>query len=248
MIRQDPDSEKARAMHDALSQSGALKNVPEDVCLVIGGDGFMLESINEMGPDWTYLGINAGTLGFLLNDLGDLELTSKRIQEREWTVREFPRLRLEGKTASDAELSGMAVNDVYLERTSGNTAHLRVRVNGVEVVNQMACDGLIVATALGSTAYSFSAGGSACHPDLRLIQLTAICPHLPKLPPITLPQSAIIEVESLHMDKRPARVVTDGREQDSVAWVRIENAESDIKLAYLGGHHPTATLIRKLLS
>ena len=235
-------------MHETLDKSGALNNLPDDVCIVIGGDGFMLESINEIGPEWTYLGINAGTLGFLLNDLDNLELTTRRLQEREWTVREFPRLKLEGSTVSGTPLTGMAVNDVYLERTSGNTAHLRVRVNGMEVVNQMACDGLIVATALGSTAYSFSAGGSACHPDLRLIQLTAICPHLPKLPPITLPQSAIIEVESLNMTKRPARVVTDGREQDSVAWVRIQNAQSDIKLAYLGGHHPTATLIRKLLS
>lgn len=235
-------------MHESLYATGALDGLPEDLCLVIGGDGFMLQAINEAGPELTYLGINAGTLGFLLNDLDDLTLTSQQLKEGNWTVREFPRLRLEGNTASGKPLDGMAVNDVYLERISGNTAHLRVRVNGVEVVDRMACDGLIVATALGSTAYSFSAGGSACHPDLRLIQLTAICPHLPKLPPITLPQTAIIEVESLDMEKRPARVVTDGREQDSVAWVRIENAQSDIKLAYLGGHHPTATLIRKLIS
>jgi NAD kinase len=70
-------------------------------------------------------------------------------------------------------------------------------------------------------------------------------PH--ELPPITLPPDSIVEVEVLATEKRPTRVVTDGREHPAVHKVRVEDVRRDVRLAYLEGHHPTGTLIRKLL-
>jgi NAD+ kinase len=247
VIRQDPNSPKAAALVEALMASGALENLPDEVCVVVGGDGHMLRVIDELGEAPLYLGLNAGTLGFMLNDVEDLEATTRRMQSQAWNVLELPQLQLTASTVGGMQITATAVNDIYLERISANTAHLRVQVNGVQVVERMTCDGLIVATAMGSTAYSFSAGGPACHPNLRLVQLTSICPHLPKLPPITLPPDSIVEVEVLATEKRPTRVVTDGREHPAVHKVRVEDVRRDVRLAYLEGHHPTGTLIRKLL-
>jgi NAD+ kinase len=214
---------------------------------VVGGDGYLLSVITELGADYTYLGLNSGSLGFMLNDVVDLKETAALLAAQSWRVDRMPRLKMEATTPQGASFESLALNDVYLQRMTGQTTHLRVRVNGVRVVDRMVCDGLILATALGSTAYSFSAGGSACHPELRLMQLTAICPHAPRLPPITLPLTAQVEIQVLDCEKRPARVVTDGVDHPGVNRVRIANSGADVALAFLSNHDPTATLIRKVI-
>jgi len=247
MLKSDPTSSKAAALVEALSAHFDPRRLPDDLCLVVGGDGFLLSVISEMGSGYTYLGLNSGGLGFMLNDVEDLKETAALLAAGDWSIHQVPRLAMEAKTTEGKTLSGLALNDVYLERMTGQTTHLRVRVDGVMAVDRMVCDGLIVSTALGSTAYAFSAGGSACHPDLRLMQLTAICPHVPRFPPITLPLDAVVEVEVLDSDKRPARVVTDGIDHPGVVSIRIAEAQNDVALAYLANHDPTATLIRKMI-
>jgi NAD+ kinase len=247
MLKSDPTSSKATALAQALSAYFDPACLPEDLCLVVGGDGYLLSVIAELGASYTYLGLNSGSLGFMLNDVDDLEKSAALLAAGDWKVHRVPRLAMAATTTEGEAISALALNDVYLERMTGQTTHLLVRVNGVRVVDRMVCDGLILSTALGSTAYSFSAGGSACHPDLRLMQLTAICPHVPRFPPITLPLDAVVEVEVLDCDKRPARVVTDGIDHPGVASMRIANAQDDVALAFLGDHDPTATLIRKVI-
>ena len=80
------------------------------------------------------------------------------------------------------------------------------------------------------------------------MQLTAICPHAPRLPPITLPLEAVVEVEVLDCEKRPARVVTDGIDHPGLAQMLIRKASEDVSLAFLANHNRTATLIRKVIS
>ena len=94
---------------------------------------------------------------------------------------------------------------MYVERQVGQTCHLRVTVDDVEVVGRMVCDGIVAATALGSTAYSFSAGGPAAHRCVRAIQLTAICPHTPRLAPLMLPPASRVRVEVLDRGASAAR-------------------------------------------
>ncbi len=125
--------------------------------------------------------------------------------------------------------------------------HLRVRVDGVRVVERLVCDGLIVSTALGSTAYAFSAGNAACHPRLRLMQLTAICPHAPKMAPLNLPHEATVSAENLFPKRRPTRLVCDGFDHPDVVDIRVRDAKTDVRLAFLEGHDLTATLVRKIL-
>jgi len=130
---------------------------------------------------------------------------------------------------------------------SGQTAHLQIEIDGVRVVDNLVCDGIIASTALGSTAYHFSASGHACHPGVRAIHLTPICTHSPRLAPITLPAEAKIAIECIAFDKRPVRAVADGVEHPSVQRIEIERADVDVRLAFLDGHNFTATLVEKIL-
>jgi len=247
MIRYDAKSKRSTKLYNELTRIVDMDSLPEDLCLVIGGDGFLLRVIAELGQSYVYMGLNSGMLGFMLNDVESVTSVIEQIKNGAWGEMSVPRLKMKALTSTGETIEGLALNDVYLERMSGQTAHLRVEVNGVEVVDRVVCDGLIVATALGSTAYSFSAGGPVCHPTLRHTQLTTISAHSPRLPPIVLPQSAVVEIKAFDTEWRPVRVVTDGTDYPAVTRVKVENADSDVRLAFLEGHDPTAMLIGKML-
>lgn len=244
------DNPRAQAIAAALDEAGL--DLPDDLCLVLGGDGTMLRAIRQGGGALRYLGVNCGFLGFLMNDLpedpGEAAAEVRRIvAEGDWFTRDFPRLRMVGERVGGGAMDELAVNDVYVERVSGQTCHLRVVVDGVEAVSRLVCDGLIAATPLGSTAYSFSAGGPAAHPLLQGITLTAICPHVPRLAPLVLPDSAVIEIEVLEPERRPARAAVDGAQHAPVAAVRVQASGDRVALGFRRGHDFTATLIRKVL-
>ena len=233
-----------------LDRSSALARLPKDLCVVLGGDGTMLHAIHSGAPGSTWLGLNFGHLGFLMNDLpaeNPLSYVVDRLAGRSWSTHRFPRLTMRATTAR-GDLVGHAVNDVYVERQSGTTCHLRVWIDGYLLADRVVCDGLIAATPLGSTAYSFSAGGSAAHPLVEAIHLTPICPHAPKLSPMVLPAAARVRIEVLDADRRPARVVVDGFEHGDVRAVDIGSyAEDAVNLAFFDGHDFTGTLLRKVL-
>ncbi len=246
MIRYASDAPRARALDAAL----AGVDGPDDLCLVLGGDGTMLRAIQRHGPDRAYLGVNCGHLGFLMNEFaGDTQEVARAVaalvHEGRWFAQPFPRLHMRARTA-EAEFEATALNDVYVERQY-QTCHLRVTVDGVEVVRHMVADGIVAATPLGSTAYSFSAGGPAAHPLVRAIHLTAICPHIPKLAPLLLPPTSRIYVEVLDAEERPARAVADGIPFEDVRSVEIASSGDSVRLAFREGHDFTHTMIRKIL-
>jgi NAD+ kinase len=243
------DGENPRAVQLAERLRGYLDDgrLDEKLCVVVGGDGFMLESIRAQGPAFTFLGLNAGTLGFLLNDIDDIAAVGNAIHDGRYVVHDFPRLEVEIETGAAAPPTDFAVNDVYAERMTGKTANLRLTINGVRIVDRMVTDGFVVATALGSTAYSFSAGGPACHPLVRAIHVTPICPHTPRLPSLTLPQEAEVEIEVLDPDIRPVRAVCDGQDLGPMMSIHIGPASEPVQIAFLEGHQFTRTLVRKLI-
>ncbi len=245
-------SSAARAQALAAVLAPMADDLPDDLCAVLGGDGTMLRAIDRHGPDVRYLGVNCGRLGFLMNDVdGSPEEVAARIvgaiRSGGVSTHAFPRLSMEAYDTDGVRHDGHALNDVYVERMLGQTCHLRVVVDGVEVVRHMVCDGLIVATALGSTAYTFSAGGPAAHPRLRAMALTAICPHTPRLHPLVLPLESVVEVEVADPARRPARAVADGQPVPHVRRVVIRGDTSEVGLCFLAGHDFTATMIRKVL-
>ncbi len=240
----------AGAFAKALDAAGPLPAVPDDLCLVLGGDGTMLQAIHDHGAAHRWLGLNFGHLGFLMNDLpteNAVEYLRGRLAAKAWNTHGFLRLTMSATTAAGPR-TGLAVNDVYVERQTGTTCHLRVWVDGHALAERLVCDGIIAATPLGSTAYSFSAGGAASHPLVRSIHLTAICPHAPKFAPIVLPEASRIRIEVLDAARRPARVVVDGIVHNDVHNVEIvSRPQDDVQLAFFDDHDFMRTLLRKVL-
>jgi NAD+ kinase len=249
MVRFVSRAPRAQELAAALDRAAPLAGC-DDLCLVLGGDGTMLGAIRAHGTSFRYLGLNSGTLGFLMNDVaGPPDEVIDRVRDglaAGLTSLPAPRL-LMCATGASGESTALAVNDVYVERQSGQTCHLRVRVDDVLVVDQMAADGVICATPLGSTAYNFSAGGTAAHPRIRGLQLTTICPHRPRLAPILLPATSRVRVQVLDHVRRPARAVADGQSFGDVTDVVVEASGDDVRLCFLPGHDFTQTMIRKIL-
>ena len=246
MLRVDQHNPKALALAESLKDQLDLSGVPDEVCLAVGGDGWMLTCIRELGTDFVYLGLNAGHLGFLLNDIDALDKVVDQIHHRQWTTTSFPRLGMTAYGPNGKQLRALAVNDLYAERSTGQTAHLRLRIDGRPVVDRLICDGLLTSTALGSTAYSYSAGGVPTHPMVRSVQITPVCPHSPRLGPFILPEEAHIEVSVLETHRRPVRVVADGRDIGPMVEMEAQ-IQDEVQLAFLEGHQFTRTLISKVL-
>jgi NAD+ kinase len=248
MIVCDDKNPRALALRDALLQRlGATWLPPEPVSLVLGGDGFLLRTVASRGTGRTWLPLNGGTLGFLMNDVGDLDLVARELRETNWRVIAFPMVEATiGMTDGTTRVES-AVNDAYLERMTGQAARLKLRVSGVTVVENLVADGLIFATALGSTAYAYSAGGQPMHPLLEMLQITPICPHRPKLPSVALPVDVVAEVEVEEQDRRPVRVVVDGHAVDHVARLRVRLLRDAVRFAYLAHHDFTQQLLEKVV-
>lgn len=241
------DPRNPLAQRHATSLRVHLGDWDREPTIVIGGDGFLLRTVAEHGLDRTYLGLNAGHLGFLLNDVEDWQAVARALKEDRFRVGSFPMLattitRQDGEVVEDR-----AINDVYLERTTSQTARLELSIDGHTVVDLLVADGIVFSTALGSTAYTFSAGGPACHPELRLLAVTPICPHHPRLHPFALPQDSRASVRIIHGERRPVRAVADGRAVDDVARVDVALDDQEVRLAYFPEHDLTSRMIRKIL-
>ena len=247
MLRVDPRNPRAAAAALALGRKVELGRLPPELCVVIGGDGWMLSCIRELGADRVYLGLNTGHLGFLLNEATDLDRVAAQLAAGAWRVDRFPRLHAAVRAPDGVLTETIAVNDVYVERSSGQTAHLRLHLDGHPLVDRIVCDGVVVATALGSTAYSFSGGGVPCHPSVRAVQITPIAPHAPRLSSFMLPYGVTLELEALSIDRRPVRAVADGIDLGPAEWLRVGPAEDDVQLAFLGEHDYSRTMVQKVL-
>lgn len=257
MIHVDPRNPKAVALGRFLQDHLDPASLPPDLCIVLGGDGMMLRAVHELGESHVLLGLNCGTLGFLLNDVPDKDRLVRLLLDRRWDVYPFPRIRMDAELGPEPEgecgetgiraLSGLAFNDVYVERAQALSCHLRVAINDTVVVDRLVCDGVVIATSIGSTGYSFSAGGPACHPLIRCLHITPICPRSPRLMPIVVPMTSRVEVWPLEPERRPVRVVLDWRGYANPRHLTVQDAHSDVRLAFLHGHDFTETMFRKVI-
>jgi NAD+ kinase len=186
----------------AWDEDALRAHVPgTDLLLTVGGDGTVLRAARAVVPHPTLLlGVNMGRLGFLteldarsaLERLPDVIAGAGRIEER---------AMLHAEIVSPREHDGErparhdALNDIVIGRvTLGRTVQVAVRVDGTPLADFRA-DGVIVATATGSTAYSLSAGGPILPPESREIMLTPLAPHLAPNNAIVLPPGAVVEVQ-----------------------------------------------------
>lgn len=202
----------------AVPVAGFAKGL--DLVLVLGGDGTMLRAVRMVYPEPVpILGVNAGQLGYLSAiEPTELEATLPRLLRGEFEVSERMMLEIAVKSAGEAgsvERTEFALNEAVLEKVgAGRLIRLLVSINGTPFTTY-AADGVIVATATGSTAYSFSARGPIVSPDHRCLLLTPVSPHM--LFDRSLVLGAEEELEFVVTDDRPVSLTIDGREAGHLA-------------------------------
>ena len=194
-----------------------------DEIVALGGDGFMLQTLHAMlasrKPNVPVFGMNLGTVGFLMN-----EWRHHGLAERLARAKPFKVTPLQATvTGNDGRVHQLpAFNEVSLLRETRQTAKLEVTVNGRAVMPELACDGILVATPAGSTAYNLSAQGPILPLGSALIALTPISPFRPRRwRGAILPDKARIGLRVLNPGKRPVSAVADHREIRDVATVEV---------------------------
>ena len=193
-----------------------------DMLVVLGGDGFMLQTLHMMLERRRIVpafGMNLGTVGFLMNEWRLTGLEERIARARPFRVSP---LSMTATTIDGARHVLPAINEVSLLRETRQTAKLRVEVNDRDVLPELVCDGILVATPAGSTAYNLSANGPILPLGSKLVALTPISPFRPRRwRGAILPEKARVALTVLEADKRPVSAVADQREVRDVARVEI---------------------------
>ncbi len=193
-----------------------------DLVIALGGDGFMLQTLHmmlEAERIMPVFGLNLGTVGFLMNEWRDDDLDARLARARSFQVAP---LKMEAETVSGERVTLPAINEVSLLRETRQTAKIEVSLNGRIVLQELVCDGVLLATPAGSTAYNFSAQGPILPLGSGQLALTPISPFRPRRwRGAILPESAKVVFRVLDAAKRPVSVVADQRELRDVARVAI---------------------------
>ena len=234
-------SDDPRAQHAAELLREAHHWVPPEeaeVLVVIGGDGFMLHVLHAMldlGRVLPVYGVNHGTVGFLMNKAKSTRTIPQRVA-RARAIAVTP-LQMTAITNDGDEQSYYAINEVSLLRETRQTAKLEVRVGGKVRMAELYCDGVLVATPAGSTAYNLSANGPILPLGCHMVALTPISPFRPRRwRGAILPDKAQVSFHVLDSQKRPVAAVADQKEVRDIREVRIAIArEKELTLLFDSG-------------
>lgn len=195
-----------------------------DIVVALGGDGYMLQTLHAfIGRGKPIYGMNLGSVGFLLNEYREEELL-ERLQAAERA--EIHPLRMHAVTC-EQQVDALAFNEVSLLRETRQATKLRILVDGVVRIEKLICDGVLVATPVGSTAYNLSAHGPILPIDSALLALTPISAFRPRRwRGALLPRRSHVRFEILETEKRPVSAVADGLEVREVLSVDVEEDRS----------------------
>jgi NAD+ kinase len=227
--------------HEALNRlTGRYGNVPvesADAIVALGGDGLMLQTLHaHMHDRVPVYGMNRGSVGFLTNDYSDDEL-KERLARAEVSI--IHPLAMRAVDRSGQLHTGLAINEVHLFRERHQAAKLCISVDGKVRLEELICDGALVATPAGSTAYNLSVFGPILPINAPLLALTPISAFRPRRwRGALLPNEAKIQFDVLEADKRPVSAVADHIETRHVTRVEVEQASGiDLLLLFDPGHN-----------
>jgi NAD+ kinase len=210
-----------------------------DYHMVLGGDGTMIKAVRQFWEpilsdnDWPkFFGINFGHVGFLLND-PEVEVLKELAEDKIHLIHaRLLHARLFGKNG-DLVSTEYALNDFYFERSSKETAKIRVTVNGVVYRQRLICDGMIVASPVGSTAYNAAARGPILPIEANTMVLTGICPAIyANWHNAILPPDATVVLEVLETDRNPVRFLAEGVEVPNIIRAEIKLSEERAVLVF----------------
>jgi len=215
------DAEKAQdAKARLVGIYGQVSLSEADVIVPLGGDGFMLSTLHasQSLPAPVY-GMHQGTVGFLMNEYAEDDLPA-RIAAAERA--EVHPLKMSVLCADGTQAEALAINEVSLLRMGPQAAKLRISINGRVRMDLLVCDGALVSTPAGSTAYNYSAHGPILPIDANILALTAVAAFRPRRwRGALLPMDAAISIEVLEPEKRPVSAVADSSDVKNVVRVDI---------------------------
>lgn len=216
-----------------------------EVVVALGGDGFMLQTLHATeGMGLPVYGMNRGTVGFLMNAYHGNDLPARLAAAEETVINP---LRMRATCTDGSTHEALAINEVSLLRQGPQAARLRIHVDGRLRMEELVCDGVLVATPAGSTAYNYSAHGPILPIASEVLALTAIAPFRPRRwRGALLPKSAQVEVEVIQPDRRPVMADADSRSVRDVVRVQIGSAsEVRHRLLFDPGHGLDERLLRE---
>jgi len=220
-----------------------------DLLLVFGGDGTMLRAAREIaGSQTPILGVNIGGLGFLTAVPSDeLGGALKQVWRGEYSF-ESRALLTARKNGKATRFDKTALNDIVISRgIASRLIELEVRVNG-DPLTSYRCDGLIISSPTGSTAYSLAAGGAVVFPTAEVLEITPICPHTLSNRSLIVPLSARLEVKVI--SRKPETILSaDGQVVSELSpgdVVNIQRSPRTVRLMHLAGSSFCETLRKKL--
>lgn len=218
---------ETRAARSAASRLAALygNDRPEDADIVValGGDGFMLNVLHRfMSTGTPIYGMNQGRIGFLMNEFRETGLRERLAAAVENVIRPLEMIAVD---ADGVTHEAVAINEVAIFRQSYQASRLRLVIDGHVRLDELICDGVMVATPTGSTAYNLSAQGPIIPMRAPLLALTPVSPFRPRRwRGALLANHQTVEIETLEAKKRPVNAVADHTEVKSVVKVTIRES------------------------
>ncbi|MDA5558182.1 NAD kinase [Shimia sp. MMG029] len=238
-----PVAQTARAA--LIGRYGDVETESADVIVALGGDGFMLQALHATEAlSAPVYGMNRGTVGFLMNAYSESDLQERLAAAEE---EQLNPLAMRATSIDGSVSEALAINEVSLLRAGPQAAKLKIAIDGRLRMEELVCDGALISTPAGSTAYNYSAHGPILPIGSDVLALTAIAPFRPRRwRGALLPKSAAVTFDVLEPEKRPVMAHADSRAIENVIRVEIR---SDVQIAHRilfdPGHGLEERLIRE---
>ena len=213
--------------------------------VALGGDGFMLQTLHaSRGEGLPVYGMNCGTIGFLMNAYSEEDLPVRLLAAGEEVLNP---LVMRAETAAGGVVEGLAINEVSLLRAGPQAAKLRISVDGRLRMDELVCDGALVCTPAGSTAYNYSAHGPILPIGSDVLALTAIAAFRPRRwRGALLPKTAVVRFDVLQPEKRPVRADADSISVPDVHAVEVRSDPAvRHRILFDAGHGLEERLLRE---
>lgn len=228
--------EAQAAIRLMTSKYGQTSEADADVIVALGGDGCMLETLRRRFDDpRPVYGMNRGTVGFLMNDFQENDLIARLDAAERQVI--YP-LRMKARTTKGTIETRLAINEVSLIRQTSQSAKLKITIDGRVRMASLTCDGVLVATPAGSTAYNLSAHGPILPIGANLLALTPISPFRPRRwRGALLRHDASVIIDINHPELRPVSASADNQEVRHIESVTIsEDRSKPLVMLFDPGH------------
>ena len=229
-------SEAIKAKDEYIKSYNQTEPDLADIIIPIGGDGILLKSLHDFNElDKPFFGINYGSVGFLMNSASNKDLNTVVKNSKSTDLKP---LKMTAIDENNKIYDSIAYNEVSLMRQSHQASKFQIKINDTTRMNELICDGVLVSTSAGSTAYNLSAHGSILPLDSKLLALTPISAFRPRRwRGALLSEKNIIKVKVINFKDRKVSVTADNIEFRNIKEVTIKSSQDkNCKILFDNNH------------